>query len=140
LAANLRKLREQFGGVKRTFQSNGNFLPATLDELPEEPQPHDSDKSEDDLNFDKRNLCFNIEEPREDGDTSVYSGNQLQRTDSNLFRYFLDGSIRTYYLGEQIEGNRAYPVMATEVASAIVERGGMMGELISHSLNAESLY
>jgi hypothetical protein len=123
MAANLSKLREQFGGVKRTFQSNGSFLPATLDELPEEPQPHDSDKYDDDMIFDKRNLCFNIEEPRENGATSVFPGDQLQRANLNLFQYFLDGSIRTYYLGEQIEGNRAYPVMATEVASAIVERG-----------------
>jgi hypothetical protein len=123
LAVKLSNLAEQFGGVKSAFQRNGVFLSATIDEPPEEPQPHDPDKSEDDIKFDKRNLCFNIEEPLEERATSIFPGNRLQRTDLNLFQYFLDGSIRTYYLGEQIEGNRAYPVMATEVASAIVQRG-----------------
>ncbi len=44
------------------------------------------------------------------------------RTDQHVFRYFCDGSIRTYFLGTIIEGERSYPLELTQVGSAIVHR------------------
>jgi hypothetical protein len=44
------------------------------------------------------------------------------RSDEHVFRYFCDGSIKTYFLGTIIEGNRSYPLELTQIGSAIVHR------------------
>jgi len=44
------------------------------------------------------------------------------RTTQHVFRYFCDGSIKTYFLGTIIEGDRSYPLELTQVGSAIVHR------------------
>src|SRR5207249_1619584 len=44
------------------------------------------------------------------------------RTDDHVFRYFCDGSIKTYFLGTSIEGDRSYPLELTQIGSAIVFR------------------
>ena len=44
------------------------------------------------------------------------------RTQEHVFRYFCDGSIKTYFLGTIIEGERSYPLELTQVGSAIVHR------------------
>jgi hypothetical protein len=33
----------------------------------------------------------------------------LYRSQRHLYRYFIDGSLRTYYLATGIEGNRSFP-------------------------------
>jgi hypothetical protein len=93
-----------------------------MDDPPEEPQPPDMDRLDDDSNFDRRNLCANIEEPSSGGVLHIDPGPILPRTERHFFKFFLDGSIRTYYLGEQLENGRSYPIIATEVASAAISR------------------
>jgi hypothetical protein len=44
------------------------------------------------------------------------------RADEHVFRYFCDGSIKTYFLGTIIEGNRSYPLELTQIGAAIVHR------------------
>jgi hypothetical protein len=44
------------------------------------------------------------------------------RTDKHLFRYFCDGSIKTYFLGTVMEGDRSYPLELTQIGAAIVFR------------------
>ncbi len=44
------------------------------------------------------------------------------RTQKHVFRYFCDGSIKTYFLGTVLEGDRSYPLELTQVGSAIVHR------------------
>lgn len=44
------------------------------------------------------------------------------RTEQHVFRYFCDGSIKTYFLGTIIEGDRSYPLELTQIGSAIVYR------------------
>ncbi len=46
----------------------------------------------------------------------------LSRTDNHIFRYFCDGSIKTYFLGTIIEGERSYPLELTQIGSAILHR------------------
>jgi hypothetical protein len=116
------QLSSQFRLVKETLRRNGSYLPATPDEPPEETQPYDADRTDDDSNFDRKNLCDPIEEFEEGKEPYVNQGSALLRTECNFFKFFLDGSIRTYYLGEQIEDNRSYPLIATEVASAAIKR------------------
>ena len=122
LSSDLEGLRDQFRLVRDTFQRHGSYIPATLDDPPEEPQPPDMDRLDDDSNFDRKNLCVNIEESTSGGQLHVHPGPILPRTERNFFKFFLDGSIRTYYLGEQLENGRSYPLIATEVASAAISR------------------
>ncbi|MFZ2640661.1 MAG: hypothetical protein WA117_06700 [Verrucomicrobiia bacterium] len=44
------------------------------------------------------------------------------RTEKHVFRYFCDGSIKTYFLGTIIEGDRSYPLELTQIGAAIVHR------------------
>lgn len=44
------------------------------------------------------------------------------RTDNHVFRYFCDGSIKMYFLGTIIEGDRSYPLELTQIGAAIVRR------------------
>lgn len=44
------------------------------------------------------------------------------RNEKHVFRYFCDGSIKTYFIGTVIEGERSYPLELTQIGSAIVHR------------------
>ncbi|MDW8309169.1 MAG: hypothetical protein RMK20_07325 [Verrucomicrobiales bacterium] len=44
------------------------------------------------------------------------------RSQTHTFRYFCDGSIKTYFLGTVLEGDRSYPLELTQIGSAIVHR------------------
>ena len=44
------------------------------------------------------------------------------RQEKHVFRYFCDGSMKTYFLGTVIEGDRSYPLELTQIGSAIVHR------------------
>jgi len=46
----------------------------------------------------------------------------LTRDRKHLFRYFIDGSLRTYYLMEAIEGGRAYPIELAQIGAAVMQR------------------
>jgi len=39
-----------------------------------------------------------------------------------FYRYFIDGSIRTYYLGTGIEGERSFPIELAQIGAAIMRR------------------
>lgn len=44
------------------------------------------------------------------------------RTEKHTFRFFCDGSIKTYFLATVIEGDRSYPIELTQIGAAIVHR------------------
>jgi len=46
----------------------------------------------------------------------------LHRKDKHLFRFFVDGSIRTYFLGTGIEGAHSFPIEMAQIGAAVVER------------------
>jgi hypothetical protein len=46
----------------------------------------------------------------------------LHRTQKHLFRFFLDGSARTFFLGDAVEGSRRSPVHVAQVGAAAVFR------------------
>ena len=92
--SSLGNLRKQIQDVKELLNKRGPFLRASIDETIEEIQPTDSDRSEDDTNYDVTNMCHNVESEER---PYVSPGYPLPRKERNFFRYFLDGSIRTYY-------------------------------------------
>ena len=46
----------------------------------------------------------------------------LHRTEKHLLRFFLDGSARTFFLGDAVEGNRRTPIHVSQVGAAAVFR------------------
>ena len=46
----------------------------------------------------------------------------LHRTEKHLLRFFLDGSARTFFLGDAVEGNRRTPIHVAQVGAAAVFR------------------
>lgn len=47
---------------------------------------------------------------------------QIHRTEKHLLRYFLDGSARTFFLGDAVEGQRRTPIHVAQVGAAAVFR------------------
>lgn len=46
----------------------------------------------------------------------------LYRTEKHVYRYFLDGSARTYFIGTAVEGNRQTPVHVAQIGAVAVQR------------------
>jgi len=46
----------------------------------------------------------------------------LFREQKHLFRFFIDGSIRTYFLATGIEGTRSFPIELAQVGATVVQR------------------
>jgi hypothetical protein len=47
---------------------------------------------------------------------------EVSRRERQVFRYFLDGSFRTYFLGTVIEGDRETPVNFAQVGACVIYR------------------
>ncbi|TDA67698.1 MAG: hypothetical protein D9V47_09240 [Clostridia bacterium] len=55
--------------------------------------------------------------------TSLYRPTPpLPRIEQPFYRFFIDGSIRTYFLATGIEGNRSFPIELAQVGAAVIER------------------
>jgi len=48
----------------------------------------------------------------------------LSRSERPYYRFFIDGSIRTYFLGTGIEGRRSFPIELAQIGATVVERDG----------------
>lgn len=46
----------------------------------------------------------------------------LHRSQENFYRYFIDGSIRTYFLATGIEEDRSFPIELAQIGAAVIER------------------
>jgi hypothetical protein len=75
-----------------------------------------------------------LDEPYEFGNANVYVPlTPLRRPQEHLFRYFQDGSMRSFFVGTALEHDRQTPVIIGQVASAALERelGGRL-KLATH--------
>lgn len=46
----------------------------------------------------------------------------LFRDQNHFFQFFIDGCIRTYYLGTAVEGKRSFPIELAQIGAAIIRR------------------
>jgi len=44
------------------------------------------------------------------------------RPDNHYYRFFIDGSFRTYFLGTGIESGRSFPIMLAQIGAAVIRR------------------
>lgn len=96
-----------------------DVLPAVGGATEEELHP-DSDEIEDDKISKDDTL---LDEPFEFGQSNTYVPLQpLKRTEEHLFRYFQDGSMRSFFAGTALEHDRQTPVIIGQVGCAALER------------------
>src|SRR2546422_3657090 len=116
------KHAEHLSGIEELGESlrGGDFIESPFDIPVEEERRGDPDQADDDQNFaESEAACGTIEKGLPEGKRNLRSTVFTPR-----LTYFLDGSLRTKYLGEYIEGERSFPILATEVSCAVVKRDG----------------
>lgn len=118
----IKEVRNQFSMIIERVKVHGKLIRNPLLEEPaEEELPQDHEKREDDEKLRKRE-CFNIEVPENTERPYVFLGKPLHREKKHIFRFFLDGSLKTYYLGEYIIPAFSFPFMAGEIAAVCLFR------------------
>jgi len=97
-------------------------LPATGGAV-EDLQHPDQDEIEDSLlNKGTGNVTVFAETPEPNPQRIYRSTPPLVRSEKHFFRFFIDGSIRTYFLGTGIEGTRSFPIELAQIGSAVMKR------------------
>ncbi|MEM3385759.1 MAG: hypothetical protein QXE78_09555 [Nitrososphaeria archaeon] len=98
----------------------GEFIESPFDSPIEDERQGDPDQRDDDLNFSKDdNICISLEKDLKDAKKDIKNIRYTPR-----LTYFLDGSLRTKYLGEYVEGSRSFPILASELSCAVVMKSG----------------
>lgn len=104
-------------------------LSASIDVLPasggavEDLQWPDVDELEDMLiNRENGEITGFLETPAPTLNNLYRSTPPLFRSENHFYRFFIDGSIKTYYLGMGIEGNRTFPIELAQIGAAAVHR------------------
>lgn len=83
----------------------------------------DIDEIEDTLiNAETREVTEFLETPTPIVENLYQPTPPIFRAERNFYRYFIDGSIRTYYLATGIEGNRSFPVELAQIGAAVMQR------------------
>lgn len=104
------------------LSDNLDILPAVGGAVEDLLQP-DVDESEDMLiNADSREITEFLETPTPDLRDLYRPTPALFRPQKHLYRYFIDGSLRTYYLATGVEGNRSFPIELAQIGAAVMQR------------------
>ena len=115
------------------------ILPATGGAV-EELQHPDQDEIEDViLNKEDKVITDFAETPRPDISNIYRSTPPIYRQEKHLFNFFIDGSIRTYFLATGIEGRRSFPIELAQVGAAVVQRNEN-GKIKVHSYDQKILF
>jgi hypothetical protein len=109
--------------VLEILGNNINILPATGTAV-EDLQHPDQDEIDDILvhrDMDHEVTAF-AEDP-EPSTTNIYRpAPPLSRAERHLFRFFIDGSLRTYFLATGVEGTRSFPIELAQIGASVVIR------------------
>jgi len=115
----------QISAIKPAIELLSNqidILPASGGAV-EDLQTPDIDELEDMLiNRDSGEITAFLETPEPSLSTLYKSTPPIYREENHLYRYFIDGSLLTYYLGTGIEGNRSFPIEMAQIGAAVMQR------------------
>jgi hypothetical protein len=104
------------------LNTNLDILPAVGGAVEDLLQP-DVDEIEDMLiNAESREVTEFLEAPTPDPSNIYRPTPPLYRPQKHLYHYFIDGSLRTYYLATGIEGNRSFPIELAQIGAAVMQR------------------
>jgi hypothetical protein len=99
-----------------------DILPASGGAV-EDLQRPDEDELEDMLiNRDSKEITSFAEIPEPSMANFYRSTPPIPRPRKHLYRFFIDGSLRTYYLATGIEGNRSFPIELAQIGAAVMKR------------------
>ena len=94
--------------------NGGEFIETPFDQPFEEEQRGDPDQRDDDQNFSGERIARNLEGILKKDVHSVIHQERI--------KFFLDGSLRTKFLGEYVNGDNTFPILAAEVACATMKK------------------
>jgi hypothetical protein len=98
------------------------ILPAAGGAVEELERP-DADEMEDLLiNREVRDITTFAETPTPSADSLYRPTPPLFRAEKHLYRFFIDGSLRTYYLATGLEGPRSFPIELAQIGAAVMQR------------------
>jgi hypothetical protein len=90
-----------------------------FEQVVEEERIGDPDQADDNQNFPRASYtCESIESELGTNAKKI----ALATPGSEKFRFFLDGSLRTKYLGEYVEGFGGFPLIASEIAVSVIKK------------------
>lgn len=98
------------------------ILPATGGAVEDLQHPDQEEIEDVIINKEMENITAFAETPEPDPKDIYRKTPPLTRTKKHLFHFFIDGSIRTYFLGTGIEGTRSFPIVLAQIGSAVVMR------------------
>jgi hypothetical protein len=109
--------------VLNVLQENlDGVLPAVGGAI-EDLEHADIDEMEDMLiNAETREVTEFLETPTPMLSDLYRSTPPIFRKERHLYRFFIDGSLRTYYLATGIEGNRSFPIELAQIGAAVMQR------------------
>lgn len=108
--------------VLHLLHNNLDVLPAVGGAVEDLLRP-DVDEIEDMLiNAESREVTDFLETPTPDPRDIYRPTPPLYRLQNHLYRYFIDGSLRTYYLATGIEDNRSFPIELAQIGAAVMQR------------------
>lgn len=116
----MRDFSRQVNSVLHTVKDHLEVLPA-LGQATLELQAADPEEREDAM----VNMDFLEADSFAETPTPNFKYRQLRpllRSEKHFFRYFLDGSYRTYFLATGMENERTTPIFLTQLIAGIVER------------------
>ena len=106
----------------QVLAENVNILPATGTAV-EDLQHPDVDEIEDTLLNREVNEITDFAETPTPSLSNLYRPTPpLFRSEKHLYRFFIDGSLRTYYLATGIEGRRSFPIQLAQIGAAAMIR------------------
>jgi hypothetical protein len=108
--------------VLTLLADNLDILPAVGGAVEDLLRP-DVDEMEDMLiDKDSREVTDFLETPRPDIRNIYRPTPPLYRLQKHLYQYFIDGSIRTYYIATGIESSRSFPIELAQIGAAVMQR------------------
>lgn len=99
--------------IGRVFMG-GDFIETPFDLPFEEETRGDPDQRDDDENFAETKLANNLE--------GIIKKDIKKTSYENKFKFFLDGSLRTKFLGEYVDRDNSFPILAAEVSCAALRK------------------
>jgi len=108
--------------VLELLGENVRILPATGGAVEDLQHPDQEEIEDIVINRGVENVTAFAEIPEPDSANIYRSTPPLSRIEKHFFRFFIDGSIRTYFLATGIEGKRSFPIELAQIGAAVVQR------------------
>jgi hypothetical protein len=123
--------------IKLLSENLDSVLPAVGGAV-EDLEHADIDELEDMLiNAETKEVTEFLETPTPTIQTLYRPTPPIFRRQQHFYRFFIDGSLRTYYLATGIEGNRSFPIELAQIGAAVMVRndaGNVRPLAVSHRI------